>query len=129
MPDADLTAEVSEFDIEVTNLSPSELDDQPFGIIRLDSSGRVLSYNAFEERLARRPRNEVVGKNFFLDVAPCTRVRGFYGRFLDGMARGSLRVRLGFVFEFEHGRREVEVSMLLADDASIWIIVRSDAPR
>ena len=116
---------IAELGIVVDDLDPDDLDSHPFGVIQLSESGRILAYNAYEERLARRRREEVVGKHFFFEVAPCTRVRAFYGRFLDGVAIGSLDATFGFVFAFPHGPREVEITMWRRDvDATIWVLVR-----
>lgn len=117
--------ELAELDILVTELDPSTLDEQPFGIIGLDPVGRVLEYSLYEQRLARMRREDVLGKNFFLEVAPCTRVKAFYGRFLDGVARRSLRARFGFVFPFPHGERAVEIAMVYRrEDDTVWVLVR-----
>ncbi|MEM9190365.1 MAG: PAS domain-containing protein [Myxococcota bacterium] len=111
--------------ISVKDLRVDELDDQPFGVIRLDCAGRILSYNAYEEQLARRRREDVLGKSFFFDVAPCTRVRAFYGRFLEGVEQRSLNARFEFVFDFPHGRRRVDISMVFEPGESVtWVIVR-----
>ncbi len=117
--------ELTELDVAVTDLDPAELDAQPFGIIRLDRGGRILSYNTYEEELAERRRKDVVGRNFFFEVAPCTRVRAFYGRFKDGVARRRLRARFGFVFELDDGPRNVEVSLIYREaDDTVWVVVR-----
>lgn len=114
-----------ELGIRVGEIKESELDGQPFGVIRLDTAGRVLSYNLYEEHLARRDRRDVIGKSFFFDVAPCTRVRRFYGRFLDGVARRSLHATFGFVFAFAHGERSVEITLLYREEEdAVWVLVR-----
>jgi photoactive yellow protein len=116
---------LAELGLRIDDLDASALDEHPFGIIRLDAAGRVLSYNVYEERLARRSRHDVVGKNFFFDVAPCTRVRRFYGRFVDGVARRSLRATFGFVFAFAHGERAVEVTLFYREsEDAVWVLVR-----
>lgn len=113
------------FEESITDLSESELDAQPFGIIRLDRDGNVLSYNLYEQRLARRRREDTVGRNFFRDVAPCTRVREFYGRFLEGVERREMNATFSYVFNFAHGVRNVDVSLFYKrTDESIWVIVR-----
>ena len=87
--------------------------------------GKVLSYNTYEEKLAKRSRHDVVGKNFFLQVAPCTKVRSVYGRSLDGVERRSLRARFDFVFELDDGPRPLEVTLLYREqDDTVWVIVR-----
>src|SRR3954447_6053940 len=48
------------------------LDSLPFGVIRMDEAGRVLSYNACESREAGIRPEEVVGRHFFFStVGPC----------------------------------------------------------
>lgn len=118
-----------EFDIRVFSMDERELDRQPFGVIRLDRKGKVLSYNLYEERQARRKRQDVIGKNFFTDIAPCTRVKEFYGRFLLGVERRELNATFGFVFHFPHKTRNVDVSLFYKQghddsDGSVWVIIR-----
>lgn len=129
-----ITQEVSrtsehEFDIRVMSMNERDLDAQPFGVIRLDRDGVVLSYNLYEERQARRKRRDVVAKNFFIDIAPCTRVKEFYGRFLLGVERRELNATFGFVFHFPHKTRNVDVSLYYKKgaqmrDDTIWVIIR-----
>ncbi|WP_437571976.1 PAS domain-containing protein [Sorangium sp. So ce542] len=118
-----------EFDIGVFNLDERGLDAQPFGIIRLNREGTVLSYNLYEERQARRKREDVVGKNFFTDIAPCSRVKKFYGRFLVGVEQRELNATFGFVFHFPHKTRHVDVSLFYKAAArqesdTVWVIIR-----
>jgi photoactive yellow protein len=117
--------EVGGLEDPVTEVSVDALDRYPFGVVRLDRSGRVLTYNLFEERLARVRREDVLGKSFFFEVAPCTRVRAFYGRFADGVARRELFATFGFVFRFPHGTCRVTVSMIYERrDDSVWVLIR-----
>lgn len=59
------------------------LDALPFGVILLDATGKIIFYNRSEEAHADRKRTEVVGKNFFKEVAPCAQLQSFYGQFLE----------------------------------------------
>ncbi len=114
------------FNIHVTNLLEHELDNQPFGIIRLSRKGVVLSFNRYEQERARRQPHHVIGRNFFFEIAPCTRVKEFYGRFLEGVAKGDLNTTFGFVFPLPHGARHVDISLFYkASDDSVWVIVRN----
>lgn len=110
---------------EVGRLTMEELDALPFGAIQLDERGTVLLYNAAEERIAGRKREEVVGKNFFADVAPCTRVRRFFGAFQEGVARRELNEVFDFTFAFASGKREVRIRMIFSGTprGSVWIFV------
>src|SRR5438067_640312 len=66
-------------------LSEHELDGLPFGMIQLDRAGRILKFNAVESRLASLDQKQQIGKHFFTEVAPCTKVQAFYGRFKEGV--------------------------------------------
>ncbi|MGE3273574.1 MAG: nitrogen regulation protein NR(II) [Vicinamibacterales bacterium] len=89
----------------------STLDLLPYGIIVVDTSGTVLYYNEREEQISRRDRTEVVGRNFFTEIAPCTRVQAFHGRFEDLIRRGAGAARFAFHFPLAHGPRDVEITM------------------
>ena len=102
----------------VDDLSDVELDGLPFGVIGLDPEGVILRYNLYESRLARLDRNQVVGRNFFLEVARCTRTDAFEGRFRDFVAAGgrardgvSRFERFDFVFDFRFGAQEVSIDI------------------
>jgi photoactive yellow protein len=71
----------------IDEMSAQELDALPFGAIRLDRDGTILSYNMTESKLTGRDPKRVVGRNFFRDVAPCTNVQSFAGRFREGVAK------------------------------------------
>ena len=95
----------------VSRLSPEELDTLPYSLVCLDANGRVIHYNDTESRMARLPKSRVVGRNFFLEVAPCARVREFEGQFRE-LVRDPLRVRVrsfDFIFRFEHSEQHVTI--------------------
>ncbi|MBL8681820.1 MAG: hypothetical protein JNK05_21815 [Myxococcales bacterium] len=116
---------LTSFSLREGQLTADSIEELPFGVVKLDTRGTVLAYNAYESRLARREVSDVLGKNFFRDVAPCTSVKRFYGRFLDGVTRRALDATLRFRFPFEHGARNVDVAMFLdGDAASVWVLVR-----
>ena len=67
----------------------------------------------------------VIGRNFFSEVAPCTRVREFQGRFREGVEAGVLEVTFGYRFRFADDReKDVTVSMRYpSDDGIVWLLV------
>ncbi len=106
----------------VARLSPGELDKLPFGLICLDAQGRVVQYNDTESRLARLSKERVIGKNFFRDVAPCTRVRDFEGQFYD-LVRDPSRIRVRsfvFVFRFRHSEQHVTIILTPARTRGLY---------
>lgn len=86
------------------------LEILPYGIVILDDTGTVLYYNAREEQIARRDRLDVLGRNFFHEVAPCTEVAEFYGRFVEAMSSGESPVEFSFRFPFTPHSRDVEIA-------------------
>ena len=108
----------------VSRLSPNELDQLPYGLICIDAQGRVVHYNDAEARLARLPKERVVGRNFFTDVAPCTRVREFEGEF-HALVKdpSSVRVRsFDFIFRFRHSEQHVTIVMTPARQRGLYNI-------
>ena len=97
----------------VARLTPEQLDALPYGLITLDAAGRVLHYNDTESRMVGLPKERVIGKRFFGEVAPCARVREFEGRF-EELVRDPHRVRVqsfDFVFRFSNGHQQVTIVM------------------
>lgn len=97
----------------VAQLTPDKLDGLPYGLITLDARGRVIHYNDTESRLVGLPKDRVIGRNFFRDIAPCTRIREFQGRF-EELAANPIGVRVqtfDFVFKFARGEQHVSVVM------------------
>lgn len=107
-------------------LSEDQLDCLPFGMIQLDRTGRVLRFNRTESELARYPKEDAIGKNFFEEVAPCTKVKEFYGRFLEGVAKRDLLVTFPYEFQFRDGRRkDVVITMFYSPSTdSVWVLVQ-----
>ena len=107
-------------------LTEDELDRLPVGMIQLDREGIVLKFNQTESRLANFEKETALGANFFDDVAPCTKVQEFHGRFLEGVARRSLHVSFPYEFHFRDGRRkDVIVSMFYSQSTdTIWVQVQ-----
>jgi photoactive yellow protein len=110
---------------KVTRMSESELDSLPFGAIRLDKDGKILSYNMTESKLTGRDPKRVIGRNFFNDVAPCTNVQEFAGRFREGIEKGELHAIFPYRFDFQMAPRDVSVTLFYSQQTdSAWVFVR-----
>jgi len=108
---------------ELKELSPEDFDAMAFGAIQLDQEGKVLAYNRWEANLARRKPSDVIGKNFFKDIAPCTDVAAFRGRLDNLAAKGESTYLLDFDFAFPWGKRRVRVRFLVEPDGNRWVFV------
>ena len=139
-PFPDLEFAIGE-DRSTFDLGIDELDALPIGVITLDRRGTVLRYNRTEAQYARRSTDSTLGKNFFTEIAPCTRVREFQGRY-DAFAavNDNGYERFDFTFPFRWGHRDVEILFCRRRDVeAIDIIVTTrhrpvleidvDAPR
>ncbi len=89
------------------------IDGLPVGVVLLDAQGKVVLFNAYEERLALRRREDVIGKAFFEVVAPCTNVRELGGAFREKVALGTLDERVDFQFKLEYLPRPRDVRIVL----------------
>ena len=72
--------------------------------------------------MARLPKESVIGRNFFQEVAPCTRVREFEGQFYDLVRDASgVRVRsFDFVFRFRHSEHHVTIVLTPARQRGLY---------
>ena len=100
----------------IDKCSDAELDSLPFGVICLDENGIILRYNSYEARMARLDRNQVLGRVFFGEIAPCTKNEEFEGRFRKMVVEknNGEMVRFNFIFDFKFGAQDVAIEMLKA---------------
>lgn len=109
----------------VDSMSEIELDKLPHGAIQLSTDGRVLKFNAYESQLANLKKESVIGKNFFKDVAPCTDVQEFYGRFRSGVLEKNLHVNFRYHFAFKQNPRDVTVTLFYSGITdTVWVFVK-----
>ena len=95
------------------DLSEDEVDTLPFGLISVDHDGNIEQYNSYESRLARLPKDRVIGRNFFRDVAPCASVQEFQGRFERFVqGTGDAAESFDFEFRFAFGRQFVNITFV-----------------
>ncbi len=121
------------FDLEkAKRLTGGDLDALPFGVIVVDRSGIILEYNAYERQLANMGTKRMIGLNFFHDVAPCTAIAEFEGRFTTFLDSLDTSIEpFEFVFPFQRGAQRVNVIFVRtandADRATICV-AREDLP-
>ncbi|MBK1642105.1 diguanylate cyclase [Chromatium okenii] len=105
-------------------LSEDQLDQLPCGAIRVNAEGVILFYSRSQAKITNREPMAVIGRNFFAEVAPCTVVPEFYGRFRHGVLTGSLSTTFEFVFDFEMHPVQVRITMRNAQrSAEFWILI------
>ena len=129
--DAEASAEVGALHFDDEDLpeklrhAPDEqLDDAPFGIIKVDDEGSVEFFNQYESELSGMDPDEVVGRNFFTQVAPCTNNRLFRGRFKKGVRRGELDETFTYTYTYKMRPTLVDVHLVRDEAGNNWITVQ-----
>ena len=114
-------------------LHGENLDVLPFGVIVVDKDGTIVEYNAYEREMAQIGARPVIGLNFFRDIAPCTAIQEFQGRFREFLSSDETRIEpFEFLFPFTRGPQKVTVVFVrLSNDNELGTIciVRTDAPE
>jgi photoactive yellow protein len=108
----------------VENLSQSELDSLPFGVILLDREGTVLFYSETEARQSgygARP----LGQNFFA-VARCMSGDDFRGRIMRAMEAGPVDMEFGWAGDFAAPRRDMRMRVQSSRQRGVWILIERD---
>jgi photoactive yellow protein len=119
------TIKADELDNVLARMNPNEIDKLAFGAIQLDADGKILFYNSAEGQITGRNPQDVMGKNFFRDVAPCTNSPKFYGVFKAGVAAGNLDTMFEYIFDYKMKPTKVRVHLKKAINGnSYWVIVR-----
>lgn len=114
----------------LAEMSDEEIDDLAFGAIEVDGRGQILRYNAAEGDISGRTPSEMIGRNFFKDVAPCTDTADFEGRFRKGVETGGdFDVRLTYTFDYDMEPTHVQVRMQSSPQPdeywkTYWILVK-----
>jgi photoactive yellow protein len=110
---------------ELARMSDTELDELAFGAIELDADGKIIRYNAAEADISSREQAGMVGRNFFSDVAPCTRGEAFEGRFRSAVKAGRMDMQFTYVLDHKMAPTEVRVRMHQAEGKdSYWVLIK-----
>jgi photoactive yellow protein len=89
------------------------IDDFGFGLIVMDRDGRVLGYNQAESKLSGLPAGEVIGRNFFVEIGPCTNNYLIAQRYQDSASQEtSLDEQLDYVFTYRMTPTPVRLRLL-----------------
>ncbi len=106
---------MSQLSDTVPNIDPklleSFLDQLPIGAIMVDDDGIIQRFNRHEEQLSGFSREEVIGKSFFSEVAPCTNEIELGTKFRRGIDEGNLDIDIEYTFPYPYNRvaRDVHI--------------------
>jgi photoactive yellow protein len=104
---------------------PERVDRLPFGAILLDPDGRILKYNRMEAGFAGRRVEDVIGRSFFDEVAPCSKGQIIYHRFFRAVSEGKCNIQLDYAFEYGVTPCQVRVHLKSEDTRKgIWMFIK-----
>ena len=95
----------------------SDINVLPFGMVKMDLTGKILEYNMAEAELTGTDPAWALGKNFFQEVATCTNTPDFYGRFAEGVKKGFLNSVFNYSFTHCEIPVRVRVHMITMPDS------------
>lgn len=104
---------------------PNRIELLPFGAVMLDRSGKIVKFNAAESLIAGRAASDVMGRNFFNEVAPCAKGKKFHGEFMKFSQTGQVNTLLDYEFDYKMKPVKVRIHVKSAPDGqSCWIFVK-----
>lgn len=106
----------------LSQASRAEMDAVDFGIIEVDDDGVVLFYNSFESEFSGMAKDEVMGRSFFTDVAPCSNNPLFFGRFREGLTEETHETSLRYTLTYRLRPTLVNVRILRHKGRN-WVLI------
>jgi photoactive yellow protein len=94
-------------------MTSQELDELPFGVVAMTPAAIVTAYNAYEAEAAGFRPEDVLGRHFFREIAPCTNnymVSGLYD------FAGQVDQTIPYVFTLRMKPTRVNLRMLKSTD-------------
>jgi photoactive yellow protein len=105
----------------VVALTSKQIDELPFGVVKLDQHNLVCLRNRAEDKLFPQTTS-VLGRLFFVDVAPCLNNEHFKGRIDKAQKEGTLDIT--YTFASDSPDSELMVRAQSAEDGGTWIFTR-----
>jgi photoactive yellow protein len=113
---------------EIDNIlsrEPQRAEYLPFGAVMLDRQGTIVKYNKAESMIASRTPEDVIGKNFFNEVAPCAKGKRFHGEFLKFSQTGQANVMFDYKFAYKGANVAVKIHLKSQPDGqNCWMFVK-----
>ncbi len=111
----------------IERLTENQINQLPFGVIRLDSSHIVTFFSDAERRLSGWDERPRLGRKFFTEIAPCMSKPSFLGRIENALGAGSLDLEFTHVGDFSDRERELSVRVQSATGGGYWIFIRRES--
>ena len=104
---------------------PQRVEKLAFGAVLLDRNGKVVKYNQAQGLIAGKDPSEVVGKDFFNEIAPCAKGKRFHGEFLKFHQTGQVNVMFDYKFAYKGADVAVKIHLKSQPDGQhCWLFVK-----
>jgi photoactive yellow protein len=109
----------------ILNREPQRAEYLPFGAVLLDRQGTIVKYNKAESIIANRNPADVIGRNFFNEIAPCAKGKRFHGEFLKFHQTGQINVMFDYRFAYKGADVGVRIHLKSQPDGQYcWLFVK-----
>lgn len=104
---------------------PKRAEFLPFGAVLLSRNAQIIKYNKAEGLIAGRDPSEMIGKNFFNDVAPCAKGKRFHSEFLKFHKTGNVNTIFDYEFAYKGANVRVRIHLKSQPDGqACWMFVK-----
>jgi photoactive yellow protein len=111
----DMFSKLETLDAEALNLLP-------FGVVRMLPGGEVVDYNRYESELSGLNVDNVIGQNFFIQVAPCTNNFMVYHRYNE---TSELDAEIDYLFTYGMKPTQVKLRLIRAEAGPWYLLVKT----
>jgi len=107
------------------SLTQTQADKLPYGVVKADDEGNIEIYNQYCYDEFADFDNSVIGKNYFNEVAPCTKNFMFSGRFERGVESGDMDFLFEYCFTYKIMPTNVKVHLYRDQSSNTnWIFLK-----
>jgi len=103
-------------------MDQAAMDQEDFGIVRMNSMGMINAYNKYELALSGHQLHEVLDKDFFQQIAPCTNNFMVAERY---SSEANLDEEMDYVFTYRMKPTKVKLRLLARpEEENQYLLVR-----
>lgn len=106
-------------------VSLRELDRLPYGAVKIDKTGTITRVNRAERALSGLKGKDYLGRNFF-DVAPCTNVRAFKGKYQSFLRSANRSYEFNFVYRIRDQKINVRITLIRLPDGALILASQNE---
>lgn len=105
----------------------ADIDQLPFGAIKLDKDDRVVFYSKREAADSGMGERGQVGRDFFRDIAPCFATDEFLRLVADARSAPDFSMELYKIGDFADREAELHIRLVSAPDRALWMLIEREA--